>query len=52
MAISSTPPTTHSMPAIPVVVAGSLSSVKAPMVESSGPVPRAIGYTTDRSATW
>ncbi|MNJ65902.1 hypothetical protein D3C77_619410 [compost metagenome] len=51
VAISSTPMTTHSMPIMPVLVAGSPSSRKAPVVDSSGPVPRAMGYTTDKSAT-
>ncbi|CUJ20673.1 Uncharacterised protein [Achromobacter xylosoxidans] len=43
VAISNTPITTHSMPAMPVPVAGSRRSRKAPVVESRGPVPRAMG---------
>ena len=35
--------------AIDCVVGASPNNIAAPMNDSSGPVPRAIGYTTDRS---
>ncbi len=40
-----------SRPTIDWVVGVSPNNTAAPMKDNSGPVPRAIGYTTDRSET-
>ena len=40
------------VPPLPATLAGSCMKSRAPIVDKKGPVPRAIGYTTDKSASW
>src|SRR3546814_12080563 len=47
-AISNIPATTQAMPSTPNVDGCSPSKMKAARLDSKGPVPRAMGYTTDR----